>query len=76
LSGWSISRRRAGLLAPAAARAGSRPVTQLEFARAGIVTEEMRYVAHRENLCRERAFNDAAARIADARALARRFPNS
>ena len=34
---------------------GSRPVTQLEFARAGIVTEEMRYVAHRENLCRERA---------------------
>ena len=30
-------------------------VTQLEFARAGIVTEEMIYVAHRENLARETA---------------------
>ena len=31
------------------------PVTQLEFARAGIVTEEMIYVAHRENLGRAQA---------------------
>ncbi len=30
-------------------------VTQFEFARAGIVTEEMIYVAHRENLAREAA---------------------
>src|SRR6476661_6103822 len=29
-----------------------KPVTQLEFARAGIVTKEMIYVAHRENLGR------------------------
>jgi phosphomethylpyrimidine synthase len=35
-----------------AGRPGQR-VTQLEFARAGIVTEEMVYVAHRENLGRE-----------------------
>jgi phosphomethylpyrimidine synthase len=42
---------------------GSAPVTQLEFARAGIVTEEMIYVAHRENLCRERAFAQAAERV-------------
>jgi len=33
------------------ARAG-RPVTQLEYARAGIITEEMEYVAIRENLRR------------------------
>jgi phosphomethylpyrimidine synthase len=30
------------------------PVTQLELARAGIVTKEMAYIAHRENLGRER----------------------
>ena len=29
-------------------------VTQYEFARAGIVTEEMIFVAHRENLGRRR----------------------
>ncbi|MBN8912557.1 MAG: phosphomethylpyrimidine synthase ThiC [Rhizobiales bacterium] len=40
-------------------------VTQLEFARAGIVTEEMIYVAHRENLAREAAREDARARLAD-----------
>ncbi|MGJ0505750.1 MAG: phosphomethylpyrimidine synthase ThiC [Methylocystis sp.] len=45
--------------------AGAAPVTQLEFARAGIVTEEMIYVAHRENLCRERALDVARERIAD-----------
>jgi phosphomethylpyrimidine synthase len=41
------------------------PVTQLEFARAGIVTEEMLYVAHRENLGRARAAEGAAERRAD-----------
>ncbi|HEY1452883.1 MAG TPA: phosphomethylpyrimidine synthase ThiC, partial [Roseiarcus sp.] len=48
-------------------RAGrpGRLVTQLEFARAGIVTEEMTYVAHRENLAREAAVMDASARLAD-----------
>ena len=40
-------------------------VTQLEFARAGIVTEEMIYVAHRENLAREAAVAGAAERLAD-----------
>jgi phosphomethylpyrimidine synthase len=48
-------------------RAGrpGRLVTQLEFARAGIVTEEMTYVAHRENLAREAAVMDASARLTD-----------
>ena len=40
-------------------------VTQLEFARAGIITEEMRYVAHRENLGRAKAAEGAAERRAD-----------
>src|SRR5271157_3575052 len=40
-------------------------VTQLEFARAGIVTEEMTYVAHRENLARVMAVEGATERIAD-----------
>ena len=44
---------------------GAGPVTQLEFARAGIITEEMIYVAHRENLGRERALENAAATVAD-----------
>ncbi len=41
------------------------PVTQLQFARAGIVTEEMRYVAHRENLGRSRMAEGAEERRAD-----------
>ncbi|WP_287981870.1 phosphomethylpyrimidine synthase ThiC [Acidiphilium sp.] len=40
-------------------------VTQYEYARAGIVTEEMIYVAHRENLGRAKAAEGAAARRAD-----------
>ncbi len=51
--------------------AGDAPVTQLEFARAGIVTEEMIYVAHRENLCRERAFDAAGQRHRRRRELRR-----
>jgi phosphomethylpyrimidine synthase len=47
-----------------AGRAGQ-PVTQFEFARAGIVTEEMAYVAHRENLGRARAAEGADERRAD-----------
>jgi phosphomethylpyrimidine synthase len=40
-------------------------VTQFEFARAGIITEEMRYAAHRENLGRQQALDGAAERRAD-----------
>ena len=40
-------------------------MTQLDFARAGIITEEMRYVAHRENLGRAAAPEGAAERRAD-----------
>ncbi|MBV8402474.1 MAG: phosphomethylpyrimidine synthase ThiC, partial [Acetobacteraceae bacterium] len=47
-----------------AGRAGQ-PVTQIEFARAGIITDEMIYVAHRENIGRARALGGAADRRAD-----------
>ncbi|GBQ88936.1 thiamine biosynthesis protein ThiC [Acetobacter nitrogenifigens DSM 23921 = NBRC 105050] len=40
-------------------------VTQYEFARAGVVTEEMIYVAHRENLGRSKAAEGATARRRD-----------
>ena len=45
--------------------AAGMPVTQYEFARAGLITEEMRFVAHRENLGRAAALEGAAARRAD-----------
>jgi phosphomethylpyrimidine synthase len=53
---------------------GAAPVTQLEFARAGVVTKEMIYVAHRENLCRERALEKAQARIADGESFGASIP--
>ncbi len=37
------------------ARSKDKLVTQLEFARAGIVTKEMIYIAHRENIGRAKA---------------------
>jgi phosphomethylpyrimidine synthase len=53
--------------APHEIRAGrdGQPVTQYEFARAGIITEEMIYVAHRENLGRSEAHAQASALRAD-----------
>jgi phosphomethylpyrimidine synthase len=45
--------------------AAGRPVTQMEYARAGIVTEEMIYVAHRENLGRSAMAEGAEARRAE-----------
>jgi phosphomethylpyrimidine synthase len=41
--------------------AGGRPLTQLEWARAGVVTKEMIFVAERENLGRKRMLETAAA---------------
>jgi len=49
-------------------------VTQLEFARAGIVTEEMIYVAFRENLAREAAVANAEARLADGESFGAAIP--
>ena len=49
-------------------------VTQFEFARAGIVTEEMIYVAHRENLAREAAVERAKERLADGESFGAAIP--
>ena len=49
-------------------------VTQLEFARAGIITEEMIYVAHRENLAREAAVEGAMERLADGESFGAAIP--
>src|SRR6202451_646297 len=49
-------------------------VTQFEFARAGIVTEEMIYVAHRENLAREAAVEQAAERLSDGESFGAAIP--
>src|SRR6478735_996109 len=43
----------------------SQMVTQYEFARAGIITEEMIYVANRENLARQTMLEGAQAALAD-----------
>ncbi|MCU0733628.1 MAG: phosphomethylpyrimidine synthase, partial [Hyphomonas sp.] len=60
--------------APMKAASGS-PVTQLEFAREGIVTKEMIYVAHRENLGRQAALARAADAIADGESFGAAIPS-
>ena len=54
-------------------RAGQ-PVTQYEFAKAGVITEEMIYVAHRENLGRAAAHAEAAALVADGESFGAEIP--
>ncbi|TLX22818.1 phosphomethylpyrimidine synthase ThiC [Thermomonas fusca] len=50
------------------------PVTQLEFARAGIVTEEMVYAAHRENLGRIAASDEEERRLAEGESFGAALP--
>jgi phosphomethylpyrimidine synthase len=50
------------------------PVTQYEFARAGIITEEMIFAAARENLGREKIADDARARLADGESFGASIP--
>jgi phosphomethylpyrimidine synthase len=51
-----------------------KPVTQLEYARAGIITKEMIYVAHRENLGREAALARAKEALADGESFGASIP--
>ncbi len=53
---------------------GSAPVTQFEFARAGITTKEMIYVAHRENLGRQAVLDRAKAALADGESFGAALP--
>ena len=51
-----------------------KPITQLELARAGIVTEEMAYIAHRENLGRVAALERAKEALADGESFGAAIP--
>ena len=53
---------------------GSGPVTQIEFARKGVITDEMIYAAERENLGRRQALHDAAVRHADGERFGAELP--
>src|SRR5919197_1730005 len=52
-----------------------KPVTQLEFARAGIITKEMIYVAHRENMGRKAVLERAKKALADGESFGATIPN-
>ena len=58
--------------------AGSRPpahgITQYEYARAGIITKEMIYVAHRENIGREAVLERAKAALEDGESFGAAIP--
>ncbi|MBI1360748.1 MAG: phosphomethylpyrimidine synthase ThiC [Alphaproteobacteria bacterium] len=59
--------------APLQAKPG-RGLTQLQYARSGIITAEMAYVAHRENICREAAAEGADIRHADGESFGADIP--
>ena len=58
---------------PLRAKSGQR-ATQYEYARAGIITEEMIYVAARENLARDKAVEGAQAALADGESFGAEIP--
>jgi phosphomethylpyrimidine synthase len=51
-----------------------KPITQLEYARAGVITKEMIYVAHRENIGREAALARANAALKDGESFGAAIP--
>lgn len=51
-----------------------KPVTQLEFAKAGIITKEMIYVAARENLGREKALANARQKLDEGESFGAALP--
>jgi phosphomethylpyrimidine synthase len=64
VSGKHLARAFPNQHAPLRAQDG-KPVTQIEFARAGIVTKEMIYIAARENCGRKQQLERAEAALAD-----------
>ncbi len=54
--------------------ANRKPITQYEFARAGIITKEMIYVAERENLGRQTQLENADAQIAQGESFGAEIP--
>ena len=59
---------------PLRAVATDKPMTQLEYARAGIVTKEMIYIAHRENIGRTEALARANAALNDGESFGAEIP--
>ena len=53
---------------------GDAPVTQLEFARAGVITKEMIYIAERENIGRKKMLENAQAVLADGESFGAALP--
>lgn len=53
---------------------GTGPVTQFEYAKAGIITKEMIYVAERENLGRQEQLENAEAQIAQGESFGAEIP--
>jgi phosphomethylpyrimidine synthase len=53
---------------------GDAPVTQYEFAKRGIITKEMIYVAERENLGRKQMLDGAEAKLADGESFGAAVP--
>jgi len=53
---------------------GTGPVTQFEYAKAGIITKEMIYVAERENLGRQEQLDTAEAQIAQGESFGAEIP--
>jgi len=74
----NVSDERLAPLCPATrilrAGADGQLVTQYEFARAGIITQEMIFVAHRENLAREAALANAGEKLADGESFGAEIP--
>jgi phosphomethylpyrimidine synthase len=54
--------------------ANGKPVTQLEWARAGVITKEMVYIAERENLGRKQQLERAEAALADGESFGAAVP--
>jgi phosphomethylpyrimidine synthase len=53
---------------------GEKPLTQLEWARAGVITKEMIYIAERENLGRKRRLERAQHALADGESFGAEIP--
>jgi phosphomethylpyrimidine synthase len=53
---------------------GEQPLTQMECARAGIITDEMVYIAHRENLGRQKMLERARDALADGESFGASIP--
>ncbi len=59
---------------PLRALAADQPMTQLDYARAGIVTKEMVFIAHRENIGRQQALARASAALQDGESFGAALP--